>query len=91
MSDVSINLAQEILRRQFSEISGLEDTSFGIFGKFRSHKDEFIQIVQGNYHWIVVGGKEEENAVDIYDSLGNESTTRKIANQICQLQRCNKK
>ena len=33
LSDLSINLVQEILQRQFPEISGLEDTSPGIFGK----------------------------------------------------------
>ena len=91
LSDLPINLAQEILRRQFLEISGLEDTSLGIFGKFTSHKDEFVQIVYGNHHCIVVGGKEEENAVEIYDSLANGSTTRKIAHEICHLRRCNKK
>ena len=63
LSDLSINVAQEILRRQFPEISGLEYTSLGIFGKFTRHKDEFIQIVHGNHYWIVVGGKEEENAM----------------------------
>ena len=65
--------------------------SLGIFGKFTSRIDEFIQILHGNHQWIVVGGKEEENAVEIYDSLANGSTTRKIAHQVCQLQRCNKK
>ena len=71
LSDLSINLVQEILQRQFPEISGLEDTSPGIFGKFTSHKDEFIQTIHGNHHWIVVGGKEKENAVETYDSLAN--------------------
>ena len=72
LSDLSINLAQEILRRRFPEISELEDMPIGIFGKFTSHKDGFIQIVHGNHHWIVVGGKEEE----IYDSLANGSTKK---------------
>ena len=91
LSDLSINLAQELLRRLFPEISELEDTSLGIFGKFTSHKDEFIQIVHGDHHWIVVGGKEEENAVEIFDPLANGSTIMKITHQICQLWRCNKK
>ena len=34
LSDVSINLAQAILHRQFYEIPGLENTSLGILGKF---------------------------------------------------------
>ena len=70
---------------------GLQDTSLGIFGKFTNHKDEFIQIVHGNHHWIVAGGKEKENSGEIYDSLANGSTTKKIAHQICQLRRCKKK
>ena len=41
LSDLQMNLAQEILRRHFPEISRLEDTSLGIFGKFTSHEDEF--------------------------------------------------
>ena len=49
LSDLSINLAQEILRRQFPKILGLQDTSFEIFGKFTSNMDEFIQIVHGNH------------------------------------------
>ena len=60
LSDLSINLAQELLRRLFPEISELEDTSLGIFGKFTSHKDEFIQIVHGDHHWIVVGEKRKK-------------------------------
>ena len=36
-------------------------------------------------------GKEEENAVEIFDFLANGSITRKTAHQICQLRRCNKK
>ena len=54
-----------MLRRQFPKILGLQDTYFGIFEKFTSHKDEFIQIVYGNYHGIVVAGKEKENTVEI--------------------------
>ena len=68
LSDLSINLAHEILQRQLPKILELEDTSLGIFEKFTNHKDEFIQIDHGNRHWIVVEGKEEEHAVDIYDS-----------------------
>ena len=41
LSDLQMNLAQEILRRHFPEISRLEDTFLGIFGKFTSHEDEF--------------------------------------------------
>ena len=41
LSDLQIYLAQEILRRHFAEILGLEDTSLRIFGKFTSHEDEF--------------------------------------------------
>ena len=74
LSDLSINLAQEILRIQFPEISGQEDTSLGTFGKFTSRKDEFIQIIHGNHYWIVGGGKVEENAVEIYASLADGST-----------------
>ena len=65
LSDLSINLPQEILRKQFPKILGLQDTFLGILKKFTSHKDEFIQIVHGNYHWILVGGKEKENTVEI--------------------------
>ena len=63
-----MNLVHEISQRQLPEILELEDTSLGIFEKFTSHKDEFIQIDHGNRHWIVVEGKEEEHAVEIYDS-----------------------
>ena len=65
MSDLSINLAQEILRKQFPKILGLQDMSLGMLRKFTSHKDEFIQIVHDNYHWILVGGKKKENTVEI--------------------------
>ena len=65
LSDLSINLAQEILRKQFPKIVGLQDTSLGMLTKFTSNKDEFIQIVHRNYHWIVVEGKKKENSVEI--------------------------
>ena len=54
-----------MLQRQLPKILGLQDKSFGIFEKFTSQKDEFIQIVHGNYHRIVVAGKEKENTVEI--------------------------
>ena len=37
-----------------------------------------------------MGEKEEEYAVEIYDSLANGSTPREMVHQICQLWRYNK-
>ena len=72
--DKEIKGEVETERRELSDQDW--NTSLGIFGKFTSHKDEFIQIVHGNHHWIVVGGKEEQNTVEIYDSLANGATKK---------------
>ena len=42
---MSINLVQEILRRQLPKILGLQDMSLGIYGKFTCHKDELFTII----------------------------------------------
>ena len=42
---MSINLVQEILRRQLPKILGLQDMSLGIYGKFTCHKDELFMII----------------------------------------------
>ena len=68
--DKEIKDEVETEERELSDLQkirdlGLQDTSLGILRKFTSHKDEFIQIVHGNYHWIVVGGKNKENTVEI--------------------------
>ena len=87
---MSKNVARINLYRQFSEVLGLEDTSLGIFGNLTCLKDNIIEIVPRNHHWIVVGGRVEDTA-EGYDSLTNGSKTKKIAIQMWKLWQCSGK
>ena len=59
LSDMTINLAQSILHQQFPSVLGLEHIEMGLTHMFIVRKNSFLQILYGNYHWVIVFGKEK--------------------------------
>ena len=47
LSDESINLAQKLLKEQFPEISGFQDTVIG--------KTQSFDIIKTGLHWVTLG------------------------------------
>lgn len=75
---MSDQICQQTWRRKYYEGNFLKSRDWKIrpLEYLTRRKDELIQIVHRNHHWIVVGGKEEEITVEIYDSLANGSTKK---------------
>ena len=55
LTDHIIGAAQSVLRKQFTYISGMENTTLGPVFNFSVQKGEFVQILYtGSHHWILV-------------------------------------
>ena len=71
LSDLTINLAQLILHKQFPHFKGFEDTEYSLntsATKFSPMVKNFIQIIHIENHWVTVASREE-NEVSYFDSL----------------------
>ena len=79
LTDMTINLAQNMLFNQFPCIQGFEDTGVGRVFNFSKHsgKDPYIQIIHtGSLHWVCFSNANrhqelQRNDVDVYDSLNS--------------------
>jgi hypothetical protein len=71
LTDSIINAAQQLLKRQFSGIQGLQDVAVSYTMNFEIQKGEFIHILHTTEnHWVTVSnGDKEECGVRVYDSL----------------------
>ena len=68
LNDNHINAAQRILKNQFPEASGLQDTLLQQNSSFDVLKGPFVQIIHTHNHWITVA-RSDNDQVKIYDSL----------------------
>ena len=78
LSDESINLAQNLLKEQFPEISRFQDTVIGKAQSFDIVKtdENFIQLLHvGSLHWVCVANVSENKShngeCQLYDILSN--------------------
>ena len=88
LSDESINLAQNLLKEQFPEISGFQDT---VIGKTQSSDivktdGNFIQLLHvGSLHWVCVANVSENKSHNgeckLYDSLSNVKFPQMLRNR----------
>lgn len=72
LNDKIINAAQILLKKQFPEIPGFQDTLLQKKHKFSIMNGEFIQIInKDNNHWITVSriGLNQPAIMKIYDSM----------------------
>ena len=87
LSDISINIAQNLLHNQFPTCRGLEDTTLGTYLQYSICKGEFAQILfTGNQHWICasnIGCKKGE--VNIYDSSSGGNVTNHVKKQVAAI------
>ena len=95
LTDESINIAQNILKKQFSKNAGLQDTVIGKTQAFDMIRNEekYMQILHaGSFHWIYVANtqknKTDDSYCQIYDSLTNGSVPLDVAKQIAAFSYC---
>eukprot|EP00112_Aurelia_sp_Birch-Aquarium-sp1_P020066 Seg508.17 transcript_id=Seg508.17/GoldUCD/mRNA.D3Y31 product="hypothetical protein" protein_id=Seg508.17/GoldUCD/D3Y31 len=94
LTDFHINYSQQMLRLQFPDNVGLEDTSRGLELKFSAFRGKYIQILHdGNLHWVCVSNAFRKSTldttVDYYDSLNsNGRISPKVLRLIAQFSFC---
>ena len=95
LTDESINIAQNILKKQFPKIAGLQDTVIGKTQAFDiiRNEEKYIQILYaGSFHWIRVANtqknKTDNSYCQICDSLTNGSVPLDVAKQIAVFSYC---
>ena len=72
LTDLQIQMAQELLHRQFPYIEGLLSPTIGKAEQFPVMRNSFIQVLHtGGNHWVCVSniGCSHNNQVKLYDSL----------------------
>ena len=72
LSDIPINLAQQLLKKQFPSLNGLQSTLLQSKPRTGEVPDNKLQIIhsRGN-HWIVASTVGCTNTICVYDSLYN--------------------
>lgn len=71
INDSLVNASQELLKKQFPDLCGLQDTAMGYIMNYKIAAGEFIQILHPvNNHWLIVAniGLKHPN-VAVFDSL----------------------
>ena len=71
LTDAIVNAAQELLKKENTAISGLQNVILGQVNAFNVEQGEFVQILHtGHSHWNVVSTIDRKHPeVDIFDSL----------------------
>ena len=84
LTDISINIAQNLLHEQVPHVEGLEDTVLGPAGNFSIAEGEFIQIVHdGGAHWVCVSNIGcRQGVINYFDSLNRGQIKRHVQRQV---------
>ena len=71
LTDSIINAAQQLLRKQYPHLPGLQDVSLGLTMSFNVQRGEFLQILQTSQdHWLTVFTIGVQHPrVKVFDSL----------------------
>ena len=80
LTDITIKIAQNIMHREFRDISEFEDTTLGAIPDFSQHTSRvpFIQVLHtGSLHWVCVSNIKgsttcEDNVIYLYESLNSQ-------------------
>ena len=84
LSDIPINLAQQLLKKQFASVHGLQSTLFQFKPRVGEPPDNQLQIIHSRGdHWIVASTIGCTNSVCVYDLVYNildEGTVNVISN-----------
>ena len=93
LTDVSMNCAQEILKKQFP-CPGLQSTYLGQALRFKEEEEKFCQILHnGSLHWIAISNLncQDGSSIEYFDSLFHGRVKDHIKLQICNLFKCKSK
>ena len=87
LTDVSINVSQNMLHKQFLLCEGLEDTSLGTTFQYSVSGGEYAQIIHtGQCHWVAVSNIGcKKGVVNVYDSLNYGTLTTYTVKQIATI------
>ena len=80
LTDAIVNAAQELLKKENTAISGLQNVILGQVNAFNVEQGEFVQLLHtGHSHWNVVSTIDRKHPeVDIFDSLYSCSNHSKV-------------
>ena len=97
LSDESIDLAQQLLDKQFPDLAGFGDIAFTERNGFDviNTAKPFIQILHtGSAHWMCVANLNRNRALndccEVYDSLISGNITAKVADKVANMLYCRK-
>lgn len=69
LTDNIMNAAQQLLRKQFPDLLGLQSVILGQTMSFKIQSGEFLQILHSVNHWVTVSTLSSENSsIKLYDS-----------------------
>ncbi len=87
LTDEAINLAQNILHKEFAEIGGLEDTSLGPAMNFSVNRGRFVQILHNMAcHWVCISNIGcPPGVIRLYDSLNGGAVQPAIRKQLAAI------
>lgn len=86
LNDNIVNASQDLLKRQYPNIGGCQNTLLGQNLSFSIERKDFVQILHGLSHWLCVssiGCKEGE--VEVIDSSISDSIPQNIIRQVAAL------
>ena len=84
LTDESINIAMQILKRKFPDIDGLENTPYGKVHQFCIFRKKLVQVLHGGgCHWVCVANfignnKCARSAIQYFYSLNTTGATEKF-------------
>ena len=85
MNDKIINASQQLLRKQYPQIGGLQNTLLGQNLSFSVERAEFVQVLHASSHWLCISTIDcKMGEVKIFDSLYT-SVPAKVVRQIAAL------
>ena len=86
LTDSIINATQNLLKKKYATISGLQNTLLGQTLGFKIMKEEFVQVLHtGGNHWITVATIGcPPSSIRVYDSLNTELPFQ-TKEQICAI------
>ncbi|XP_031553855.1 uncharacterized protein LOC116290875 [Actinia tenebrosa] len=87
LSDISINITQNLLHGQFSTCQGLEDTTLGNFLQYSICNGEFAQILfTGHQHWVCASNIGcQKGEINIYDSSNHGNVSSYVKKQVAAI------
>ena len=92
LTDSIVNAVQSLIRKQFPDISGLQDTCLGSVYEFNTLQGEFFQILYSPGHWLTVSivGLAHP-CVAVFESKYNTVSTdvaSQVASILCTSHKC---